>query len=141
MYEQAQTLGIPIKVIETDGNTLIAVKRLDLKTNDERRQLLAFADNYASDTSIFNETILLETFSAEQLEGYEFSLDVESGVLADLEKGGFMSAVKDAAPTFQVSFAIPKEKKDQYDAYVRENGKEKLLNVIINEICQPVVVK
>lgn len=38
VFEQAQSLGIPVRVIETDGSELIAVKRTDLATKDEKAQ-------------------------------------------------------------------------------------------------------
>ena len=48
-YKQAQELGLPIKVIESDGKSLIVVKRTDLKTQDKKRKKLALADNSTSD--------------------------------------------------------------------------------------------
>ena len=49
VYEQAQSLKIPTRVIETDGTELVVVKRTDLATNDKKRKLLAAADNAISD--------------------------------------------------------------------------------------------
>jgi hypothetical protein len=40
VYEQAEKLNIPIRIIETDGSELIAVKRTDLKTDDEKGRSL-----------------------------------------------------------------------------------------------------
>ena len=51
VYEQAQSLGLKVRIIESDGNELIAIKRVDLATDDEKRKLLSFADNRTSDTS------------------------------------------------------------------------------------------
>lgn len=51
VYEQAEKLGIPVRVIETDGTELIAVKRTDVHEDDEKRMRLAVADNATSDTS------------------------------------------------------------------------------------------
>ncbi len=51
VYEQAQKLGIPVQVVETDGSSLVVVKRTDLHADDERRKKLAFADNATGDTS------------------------------------------------------------------------------------------
>ena len=39
----------PVRVIETDGTELVVVKRTDLHTDDEKRKLLALADNATSD--------------------------------------------------------------------------------------------
>lgn len=49
VFEQAQAMGIPTRVIETDGTELVVVKRTDLRTDDDKRKLLAMADNATSD--------------------------------------------------------------------------------------------
>ena len=56
IYEQAQTLGIKTKIIETDGSELVVVKRTDLATDDEKRKQLAVMDNSTSDSSEFDFT-------------------------------------------------------------------------------------
>lgn len=48
-YQNAEKLGIPVKIIETDGKELIAVKRTDLNTTDEKRKKLALMDNSTAD--------------------------------------------------------------------------------------------
>lgn len=58
VYEQAQELGIPVKIIESDGSELIAVKRTDLKSSDAKRKALAIADNRTSDLSFFDDAKL-----------------------------------------------------------------------------------
>lgn len=68
VFEQAQELGIPVKVVETDGSELIAVKRTDLGTQDEKRKRLAVMDNSSSDTSEFDMPLLLEDFEAPDLQ-------------------------------------------------------------------------
>ena len=67
VYEQAQALKIPVRIIETDGNELIAVKRTDLKTDDEKRKQLAIMDNSTSDSSEFDLSGLQADFDTEQL--------------------------------------------------------------------------
>ena len=68
VFEQALELGIPVKVIETDGNELIAVKRKDLNRNDEKRNKLAILDNSTNDLSNFDYELLKEDFEKEYLE-------------------------------------------------------------------------
>lgn len=41
VYEQAQALNMPVKIIETDGSELVVVKRTDLSTEDDKRKKLA----------------------------------------------------------------------------------------------------
>lgn len=68
VFEQAQALNIPVKVIETDGTELIAVKRTDLATDDDRRKRLAIMDNSSSDSSEFDFELLQEDFSIPDLQ-------------------------------------------------------------------------
>lgn len=75
VYEQAQALGLPVRVIESDGTKLIAIKRTDLSTEDARRKALALADNYTSDTSIFDFDAIVEDFAADELDAWEFEVD------------------------------------------------------------------
>lgn len=60
VYEQAQELQMPVRVIETDGSELVVVKRTDIHTQDEKRRKLALADNAASDLSEW-DVPLIET--------------------------------------------------------------------------------
>lgn len=48
VFEQAQALQMPVRVIETDGSELVVVKRTDIHTKDEKRRKLALADNAIS---------------------------------------------------------------------------------------------
>lgn len=75
VYEQAKKLNIPVKIIETDGTELIAIKRTDLATNDEKRKQLAVMDNSTSDSSEWELEALAEDFETEQLQ--EWGLDAE----------------------------------------------------------------
>lgn len=68
VFEQAKNLNIPIKVIETDGTELIALKRVDLQTKDEKRQQLAVMDNSTSDSSEFDLELLQEDFEIDALQ-------------------------------------------------------------------------
>lgn len=77
VYEQAQGLGLKVRVIESDGSELIAIKRKDLSTSDEKRKLLALADNYTSDISEFDIEAILDDFDAEELDCWEFDLDID----------------------------------------------------------------
>lgn len=86
VYEQARALGIPVRVIETDGTELVAVKRTDLSTGDEKRKLLALADNVASDLSDFDDELLREDFSMEELN--DWGLDFEQDDMSDVDEEG-----------------------------------------------------
>ena len=76
VYEQAEKQNIKIKIVETDGTELIAVKRTDLKTNDKKRKKLALIDNHSTDTSNFDFDAINVDFGEVELEewGIEESL-------------------------------------------------------------------
>lgn len=71
VYEQAEKLGIPVRIIETDGSELIALKRTDLAAEDEKRKTLAMADNHTSDTSEWNFELLQQDFTPAEEEAHE----------------------------------------------------------------------
>ena len=76
VFEQAEKQNIKIKIVETDGTELIAVKRTDLKTSDKKRKKLALIDNHSTDTSNFDFDVINVDFDDVELEewGIEESL-------------------------------------------------------------------
>ena len=62
VYEEAQKLGLKVRVVESDGTELIVIKRKDLSTEDEKRKMLALADNHTSDSSEFDWGVVIENF-------------------------------------------------------------------------------
>lgn len=78
VYEQAQKLGIPIRVVETDGNELVVVKRTDLGTNDDKRKLLSLVDNHTSDTSEFDYGLIAEDFSTDLIADWDIDISFDS---------------------------------------------------------------
>lgn len=83
-YTQAQKLGLPIKIVESDGKTLIVVKRTDLATEDDARKQLAIVDNLASDKSEFDFELLKDDFEIDFLQDVGFD-DFDLG-LHDVEE-------------------------------------------------------
>jgi hypothetical protein len=77
VYSEASKLKIPVKVIETDGTELIAIKRTDLATNDEKRKQLAVMDNTTSDSSSFDMELLQEDFGVEVLGDMGLDINVD----------------------------------------------------------------
>lgn len=83
IYEQAQALNIPVKVVETDGSELVVVKRTDLKTDDEKRKKLAIMDNSTSDTSEFDIELLKTDFEIPELQDLGLPVFEESDIDVD----------------------------------------------------------
>ena len=75
VYEEAQKLGLKVRVVESDGTELIVIKRKDLSTEDEKRKMLALADNHTSDSSEFDWGLVIENFSSDILNDWEFSVE------------------------------------------------------------------
>ena len=87
VFEQAQELGIPVKVIETDGSELIAVKRTDLLTDDDKRKRLAVMDNSTSDSSEFDFELLESDFDIPDLQDMGLNIpNIEVESLKDEEE-------------------------------------------------------
>ncbi|WP_449038489.1 hypothetical protein [Parabacteroides goldsteinii] len=114
VYEQAQALGLKVRVIESDGTDLIAIKRTDLSTEDARRKALALADNYTSDTSIFDFDAIVEDFGAEELNAWEFDISFENVDVADVEEEegvpvDLTAPKKELLPFVKISFQSVKQ--------------------------------
>lgn len=132
IYEQAQALNIPVKVIETDGSELVVVKRTDLNTDDEKRKKLAVMDNSTSDSSEFDLELLSVDFEVPELE--DMGIDIPS--IDDCETDMPDLASGDKEPFQQMTFtladgqaetikeAISKAKGDSNFEYVDKMGNE-----------------
>jgi hypothetical protein len=143
VYEQAQSLGLPVRVIESDGTELIAIKRTDLKTADDKRKALALADNKTSDLSVFSDEKVAELlagmgslvdatgFSDEEIETFERT----DGILDDLLENNFQNSINADSDSFAVTLIFPKSKKEEIDKYIKEYGKEAVVEQII-KLCE-----
>ena len=89
VYEQAKAMNIPVKVIETDGTELIAVKRTDLQTGDEKRTKLAILDNSTADSSEMDYALLQKDFELVDLmsmgiDAVNLNIDENAGNTEDI---------------------------------------------------------
>lgn len=91
VFEQAQALNMPVRVVETDGSELVVVKRTDIHTADEKRRKLALADNVASDLSDFDNALLVKDWALEELKEWGVSIpetiDYEAIIAKDVLNG------------------------------------------------------
>ncbi|MBO5038298.1 MAG: hypothetical protein J6C85_02420 [Alphaproteobacteria bacterium] len=134
IYEQAQALNMPVKVVETDGSELIVVKRTDLSTDDEKRKRLAVMDNSTSDTSEFDLDMLTEDFELDELKEIGFdetNFEIPS-IFGELEDGAFADKFKNESEIFSVTFNFPKEKEQEFLAKMKEMGKDEISQAIMN---------
>ena len=61
--------------------------------------------------------------------------NLENGALEGLQDGGFQSQVREETNSFQMSFVMPLDKKPEIDAFVKKNGKEYIVNKIVEMCC------
>jgi hypothetical protein len=131
VYEQAKALNIPVKIIETDGNELIAVKRTDLNTQDEKRKRLAVMDNSSSDTSEFDLELLSADFEVPDLqdmgiefEGFECETEMPELKSGDKEPFQQMTFTLADGQAETIKEALSKAKGDSTFEYVDKMGNE-----------------
>ncbi len=114
VYEQSRELGIRVRVIETDGTELIAIKRTD----------------HTSDTSEFDYDLLSEVFNAEVLSDWEIE------TLADTEEPeGDIYTQKIQSPIYE-----PSNEKPHLSTLIDTNKTEELIKRI-EEAEIPIEVK
>jgi DNA modification methylase len=87
--EQAKRLGIPLRVVKTDGTHLIAVQREDLDlATDPRATALAIADNRVGELDLEWDVAMLKQLRADGLNLSAFWTDEEFATLfAELTAG------------------------------------------------------
>lgn len=113
VFEQANLMSIPTRVVETDGTELIVVKRTDLRTNDDKRKLLAMADNATSDNVEWADYLLNDDFDLDILKDWDLRINGMGG--------GNNYSRKIAAPVYEpimdvapmISDCVNTEKYDQ----------------------------
>lgn len=76
VLEQADAMGIPKRIVETDGSELVVVVRKDIAPDDPRRRALAIADNATTDLSEWDVERLQQDFGAEELAGMGVDIPV-----------------------------------------------------------------
>lgn len=98
---RARALGLPLRVVKSDGTTLIGVQRddLDLLT-DPRAKELAIADNRVGELDLCWDAATLQQFQAEGLNLSPFWTDPEFAALVGGNKGlADENAVVEPGPT------------------------------------------
>jgi len=96
--KMAQEAGITDVIeIETDGKTLIVVKRIDLQSGDEAARLIGIEDNRSRDHSEWDAEQILADIDAGLDLDHLFRLDELDDLQADFDIDSAVDAVVDAA--------------------------------------------
>ena len=81
-FEVARRLGIPTRLVETDGRELVVVRRQDLRlASDPRAQALAIADNRVGELDLAWDPEILAALKADGVELDTFWTDEEFAAL------------------------------------------------------------
>lgn len=140
VYEEAQALGIPVRIIESDGSELIAIRRTDLKTDDAKRKALALADNRTGDLSFFDDAkaaeLLAECDTLELPAGFTEEearkLTEMQNVLEDLRDNAFANEIKASSDVFSITFLFSKQTGDVVPIYIKLKSKQELSAHIVD---------
>ena len=125
VFEQAQAMGIPTRVVETDGTELVVVKRTDLATDDPKRKILALADNATSDSVEWDMDNIDADFSLDDIAddwGVTFATEEIGG--GHEEKNSSLSD-RFVVPPFSILDARKgywQERKTQWRNFIQDNG-------------------
>lgn len=103
--EVAAELGLPIEVVETDGNTLVVVKRNDLDLDkDSRARELAYADNRVAELDLeWDLDVLAADAASDAVDLSGFFSDKElAKLIGDDAAGGWNGSEEGNADTDQL---------------------------------------
>jgi len=123
VMEQAEALGIPTRIVETDGTELVVVKRTDLKLDDPKRKELALADNATSDTSEWDAPFLTEDWGEGDLEDWDVEIPEWSGLDEDELTDEFNLPDGDREPFQQMTFSLADEQAEKIKEAMAEMKK------------------
>ena len=104
-FTEAQKLGIPIRIVETDGSELIAVQRTDLGTQDLKRKQLAVIDNLATDKSEFDIELIEQDLEELQMGDFGFDIEDFGGSIEEEQQ----EDIKDEATVSKITFEFDPE--------------------------------
>lgn len=128
VFEQAEKMGIKTRVVETDGTELVVVKRTDIGTEDDKRKLLALADNATSDSVEWDLPNIVADFDVSVAEDWGIDVDLyvnENGGVS--EKHGTLCE-RFVVPPFSVLDARQgywNERKKQWRELIGDNGESR----------------
>ena len=117
VLEQAESLGLKKRIVETDGSELVVVVRKDISPDDPRRKKLALADNATTDQSKWDIDALQEAFSDDELKSWDVEIPVVDDDMPTTDEDG-----EDAGEDKKYIVEIQcKNEQEQREVYERLN--------------------
>ena len=138
VLEQAKKLNIPLKFVETSGDTLVVVCRKDVKSGSQKAKELALSDNSIADTSAgqYDEEFIHEDFKDEELAAWGVDL-TDKSIVDDLEKDLLHNEINAQSDIFSVTFNFPKSHEEEVKSALKSLDRadlaKKILDLILAE--------
>ena len=133
-----------VRIIETTGDELVAVKRTDLSLDSKEGRELALADNLTTQVNLEWDQVELDKVAASEgidLDGWGLEKEAVPDIdFEGLRENGFVEHMKEDRGVYQITFLFPANSKEAVQGYINKYGKEQLETKII-EICQNVEAK
>ena len=137
------------EIVDEKGNptTLLPVIRIKAKNKKEAKMLLlAFNSKFGlmTEEGFFEFLQDIDTdyrkikdlidFPEIDPDLFEVNFYDGEGLFDSLEQGGVMRRIKDHVEEFAMTLLLPKEHEEAFGIYIKENGKQDLVEVLINHV-------
>lgn len=135
VLEQAKKLNIPLKIVETSGDTLVVVCRKDVKSGSQKAKELALSDNSIADTSAgqYDEEFIHEDFKDEELAAWGVDL-ADRNIVDDLEKDLLKNDINSQSDIFSITFNFPKSREEEVKSAIKTLDRSALAHKILELI-------
>lgn len=135
ILEQAKKKNMPLRIVQTRGDELVVVQRMDIVAGTQKAKEMAFADNAISDTSANNwqQTFVEQDFNDETRQKWHVEF-TDKTFLDELEAGHLQNAINSNSDIFSITFNFPKEYEEQVKRALKATGREEVAKRILDLI-------
>lgn len=117
------------------GMKEVPVIRLDDLTDEQRRAYTLVHNKLTMNSDFDTSTLDEELLRIDDVDMSEFGFDDEDfSYLNDLTENVVAEGQRENLNTFAVTFSFDKAYEDDVKDYIRDNGKDKLIEMILNEV-------
>ena len=133
-----------VRIIETTGDELVAVKRTDLSLDSKEGRELALADNLTTQVNLEWDQVELDKVAAEEgvdLDEWGLEPDAIPDVDFDsLKEHGFVNDVREKRGNYEITLVFPRDKQSVIEQYIHQFTKHDLEQKVL-QLCQDAVAK
>ncbi len=117
------------------------LKAYQIKAEDRQEAISILVEVFNQKHNPFDYDVLTEWLNVEEVDVEDIEFEdihtdkiVDCSFIDDLEENAFINSIKDEAETFGFTLQIPKEHKENIEAYVKSNTKVPIVEQIIKMI-------